>query len=45
MYGHVHNNINEPNYGLLKYLKNSYNAGVDVNGFTPKTIEQLKRDN
>ena len=41
VYGHVHNNFNAPNYSLLKYLKNSYNAGVDVNGFVPKTLEQL----
>ena len=45
IYGHVHNNLNEPNYGLLKYLKNSYNAGVDVNGFTPKTLSQLTEGN
>ena len=41
IYGHVHNNVNEPNYGLLKHLKNSYNAGVDVNDFTPRTLDQL----
>ncbi len=41
VYGHVHNNESEPNYCLLKYLKNSYNAGVDVNGFIPRTLKQL----
>lgn len=41
VYGHVHNNHNEPNYGLLGLLKGCYNAGVDMNDFTPKTLKQL----
>ena len=41
VYGHVHNNYNEPNYELIGSLKGCYNAGVDVNDFTPKTLEQL----
>ncbi len=41
VYGHVHNNYNEPNFGLLGQLKNSYNAGVDVNDFTPVTLDQM----
>ncbi|WP_400203265.1 metallophosphoesterase [Methanomethylophilus alvi] len=43
VYGHVHNNINEPNYAILGKLKNSYNAGVDVNDFFPRSLEQLVR--
>ena len=40
VYGHVHNNYNEPNYGMLKLLKNSFNAGVDVNGFKPISLNE-----
>ena len=41
IYGHIHNNYNEPNYNIAKELKNCFNAGVDVNDFTPKTLDEL----
>lgn len=41
VYGHVHNNRNEPMYGLLPKLVRSYNAGVDVNGYRPVTLDDM----
>jgi calcineurin-like phosphoesterase family protein len=40
IYGHIHNSISDPGLELLEEL-NAYNAGVDVNGFKPVTLEQL----
>lgn len=39
-FGHIHNNKNEA-YEIMKNVKNSYNVGVDVIGFTPKTAKQI----
>ena len=41
IYGHIHNNINGIGFDLLEKIE-AYNAGVDVNGFKPVTLEQLK---
>jgi calcineurin-like phosphoesterase family protein len=37
LYGHVHNNTKNQ----LQLLPNRYNVGVDVNGFEPKTLDEL----
>lgn len=42
-YGHIHNNLNnETNQYMLK-IKKAYNVGVDVIGFMPKTLEEIRR--
>ena len=41
VYGHVHNNYGEPMYDILNSLPNYFNAGVDVNGFVPVTLDEL----
>lgn len=45
VYGHVHNRTAEPTFSTLKKLKNAYNAGVDINGFYPVTLDELKVNN
>ena len=40
VFGHIHNNAHDPQFLLLENL-NAYNAGVDVNGYRPATLEQL----
>lgn len=37
LYGHVHNSTSNQ----LKLIKNRYNVGVDVNGFEPRTLDEL----
>lgn len=41
IYGHIHNNYNEPMYDIIRSLPNSFNAGVDVNDFKPVTLDEL----
>lgn len=40
IYGHIHNSNNFANQVMSK-LPNAFNAGVDVNDFTPQTLSQL----
>lgn len=40
VYGHVHNNLSELAVEMSS-KKNAFNAGVDVNDFTPQTLAQL----
>jgi len=41
VFGHIHNNLSEPMYDILSKLPNYFNAGVDVNGFVPVTLDNL----
>ena len=40
IYGHIHNSDNTTNK-IMKTVPNAFNAGVDVNDFTPQTLSQL----
>jgi len=40
IHGHIHNNTEGASFGILENMS-AYNAGVDVNGFKPVTLEQL----
>ena len=40
IYGHIHNSNNFANQ-VMSRLPNAFNAGVDVNDFTPQTLSQL----
>ena len=40
VYGHIHNNDNETNH-IMTIVPNAFNAAVDVNDFTPQTLDQL----
>jgi calcineurin-like phosphoesterase family protein len=41
IYGHIHNNTTDPYFGFLETMPQAYNAGVDVNGFKPVTLQEL----
>ena len=47
IHGHIHNNLHRDENGfifsVLRDIK-AYNAGVDVNGYVPVTLEQLKEN-
>ncbi|MBR1393792.1 MAG: hydrolase [Ruminococcus sp.] len=40
IYGHIHNNDNQANR-IMKNIPNAFNAGLDLNDFTPQTLSQL----
>ncbi len=41
VFGHIHNNPNDKAFHLQRQLPNSFNCGVDVVGFTPRTLDEL----
>ena len=45
VHGHVHNNRSDENWPKFKALENVLNAGVEVNGYTPVTFEELVANN
>ena len=49
VYGHIHNNFDTPAYQIIKnnpeHFRNAFNAGVDVTGYTPRTLNELIRMN
>lgn len=40
-YGHVHNNYHNETARYARDMKNAYNVGVDVIGFTPRTLDEI----
>ena len=40
IYGHIHNSNNTANM-VMKTIPNAFNAGVDLNDFSPQTLSQL----
>lgn len=40
IYGHIHNSRNMANQ-IMEQLPKAFNAGVDCNGFTPRTLAEL----
>lgn len=41
IYGHIHDSRKEPYYPYLQTIPRAYNAGVDVNGLRPVSLEEL----
>lgn len=41
LFGHIHNNYND----VKKDIPRRFNVGVDVNGFEPKTLDELIEEN
>ena len=41
IYGHIHDSRTEPYYPYLQTIPRAYNAGVDVNGLRPVSLEEL----
>lgn len=40
LFGHIHNNENDA-CKIMKQIKNCYNVGADILGFTPMTLKQI----
>ncbi len=40
-YGHIHNNIENQAYKLMKNVENAYNVGADILDFTPQTKDDV----
>lgn len=40
-YGHIHNCIENETYQYIEKVKNAYNVGVDILGFTPRTLKEI----
>lgn len=40
-YGHIHNNVENTTYNIIKQIPGAYNIGADILGFTPRTFEQV----
>ena len=45
VFGHIHNNTNAAYWPLIRNSPQLLNAGVDVNGFVPVTLAELKENN
>lgn len=45
LYGHIHNNTGGGYWPLLRQMEQALNAGVDINGFMPVTLEELIQNN
>ena len=41
LYGHIHNNIQNNAYKIMKNIDNAYNVGADILDFTPKTLSEV----
>ncbi len=41
LYGHIHNNVDNKAYQIMRNIDNAYNVGADIIGFAPRTLEQL----
>lgn len=44
-YGHVHNTFHNETTQYASKMKNAYNVGVDIIGFTPRTLEEIINGN
>lgn len=45
VFGHIHNNTNASFWPLIRGSPLMLNAGVDINGFKPATLSELKNNN
>lgn len=45
VYGHIHNNTNLPFWNIIKNEPMMLNAGVEVNGYEPVTLEEMIQNN
>lgn len=42
-YGHVHNTFHNETTQYASKMNNAYNVGVDIIGFTPRTLEEITK--
>lgn len=40
-YGHIHNNVENQAYKIMKNIPNAYNTGADILGFSPRTLDEV----
>lgn len=40
-YGHIHNNFSNETNQYISKIKNAYNVGVDIIGFTPRNLNEI----
>lgn len=40
-YGHIHNNVENKTYEIMKDIENAYNVGVDILNFAPQSKEDV----
>ena len=45
IYGHIHNNTNADYWPLIASRDQMLNAGVDINGFAPVTLDEMIKNN
>ena len=45
IYGHIHNNTDADYWPLIAVRDQMLNAGVDINGFAPVTLEEMINNN
>lgn len=45
VYGHIHNNVTNKAYKIMKDIDKALNAGVDINNFMPVTLLELIENN
>ena len=45
IYGHIHNNTGADYWPLIAARDQMLNAGVDINGFAPATLDELIENN
>ena len=45
LYGHIHNNVQNDAYKIMKTVKNAYNVGVDILDYTPRTLAEVIKYN
>lgn len=45
IYGHIHNNVGADYWPLIAARDLMLNAGVDINGFSPVTLEEMIQNN
>lgn len=45
VYGHIHGNRHDSFWPLLSKMENALNAGVEINGYRPVTLEELMENN
>ena len=45
VYGHIHNNTNVDYWPLIATKDQMLNAGADINGFSPVTLDEMIHNN
>ena len=41
LYGHIHNNVENNAYKIMRNIDNAYNVGVDIINYMPQRLEDV----